>query len=150
MAQRHYDIRELNRLISFTLDSAENYRKAMGDARSAELTLAFRVRCRERLAVSSMLREQVDAIGGDPQDDGTLRGVLQRALSHLHYALHGGDGAVVKEVDHLENKLREKYDSVLHKQRLSSKPYQTVLRAYESLQAAREELDKFKRVFPPD
>ncbi|GLQ51944.1 PA2169 family four-helix-bundle protein [Dyella flava] len=149
MGQRHYDIRVLNRLISFTLDSAADCRRAMSDVRSAELTYAFRGRCRERLVVSSMLREQVDAIGGDPSDDGTLRAALQRALSNLYYALHGGDWVVVRQVEHQESKLREKYDSVLNRRRLSQKPYQTVLRAYESLRAAREELAILKRVFPP-
>jgi uncharacterized protein (TIGR02284 family) len=147
MAQRHYEIRVLNRLISLTLDSAEQYRKAMGDARSAELTQAFRIRCRERLAVSARLRDQVDAIGGDPKDDGTLIGTLQRALSDLYCTLHDGDWAVVKEMDRGENRLKEKYCSVLDEGHLSDPSRQAVLSAYESIRSARVELAKLKRVF---
>lgn len=147
MAQRHRDIRMLNRLISHTLDSAENYRKAMGDVHSADLTLRFRFRCRERLVSSTMLREQVDAIGGDPQDDGTIRASLQRMLSNLYYVLHSGDWAVVQEVDRQEEKLKERYDAALEDQLLSPPAREAVLRAYESVRAGRVELAKLKRVY---
>jgi uncharacterized protein (TIGR02284 family) len=147
MAQRHRDIRMLNRLISHTLDSAENYRKAMADVHSADLTLRFRIRCRERLAKTAMLRDQVDAIGGDPQDDGTVVALLQRTLINLYYALHRGDWVVVREVDRQEEKLKRKYDAALEDPLLSPSAREAVLRAYESVQAGRIELAKLKRTY---
>lgn len=147
MAQRHRDIRMLNRLISHTLDSAENYRKAMGDVHSADLTLRFRIRCRERLATSSLLRDQVDAIGGDPQDDGTIRASVHRMLSNLYYVLHSGDWAVVQEVDRQEEKLKERYDAALEDELLSAPSREAVLRAYESVREGRVELARLKRVY---
>ncbi|MBE1161820.1 PA2169 family four-helix-bundle protein [Dyella acidiphila] len=147
VAQRHYDIRVLNRLISLTLDSAEQYSQAMGDARSAELTQVLRIRCRERLALSARLRDQVDAIGGDPKDDGSLVAPLQRAMSNLYYVLHEGDWAVVEEVDRREGLLKQKYCDVLQEGHLSPQPRETVLGAYETIQSAREELAKLKRIF---
>jgi uncharacterized protein (TIGR02284 family) len=147
MTQRHYDIRVLNRLIKLTLDSAENYRKAMADVKSTELTLLFRIRCRERLAVSSQLRDQVNAIGGDPNDYGSVLASLNRALSNLYYAFHHGDKAVVREVDRCENRLKKRYDSVLCKRQLSDRSYRTVQSAYESIESAQQELDKLRRTF---
>lgn len=147
MATRHHDIRVLNRLLSSTLDSAENYRKAMRDARSAELTNVFRARCRERLAVWGQLRNQVDAIGGDPKDDGSVMAPIKRALSTLSYVLRNGDWAVVEEVDSQEGKLQKKYDAALEDGRLSARCYQAVLSACETVQSAREELARLKRTF---
>lgn len=147
MAQRHRDIRMLNRLISYTLDSAENYRKAMGEVRSADLTLRFRIRCRERLATSALLRDQVDAIGGDPQDDGTVIALLKRTMKHVYFALRGGDWAVVREVDRQEEKLKRKYDAALDDQLLSPPSREAVLRAYESVRAGRVELAKLKQIY---
>jgi uncharacterized protein (TIGR02284 family) len=147
MATRHHDIRVLNRLVSSTLDSAENYRKAMRDARSAELTRVFRMRCRERLAVFDQLRNQVDAIGGDPKDDGSVMAPLKRALNTLYYVFHDGDWAVVEEVDSQEDKLQKKYGAALEDGRLSAHCYQAVLSACETVQSAREELAQLKRAF---
>jgi hypothetical protein len=95
MAQRHRDIRMLNHLIGHTMDSAENYRKAMGDVRSSDLTLRFRIRCRERLATIALLREQVDAIGGDPKDDGTdlEKVAYQPATGAARWRLDRGTGS---------------------------------------------------------
>ena len=147
MAQRHRDIRVLNRLFSHTIDSAEDYRKAMGDVRSADLTLRFRVRCRERLATSSLLREQVDAIGGDPKDDGTATGLFHRMLINVYYVLHGGDRAVVQEVERQEEKLKKKYAAALDDQLLSPPCRETVLRAYESVREGQVEVARLKRTY---
>jgi uncharacterized protein (TIGR02284 family) len=147
MAQRHHDIRTLNRLMSHTLDSAKIYRKAMGDVRSADLTLRFRIRCRERMEAYASLREQVDAIGGDPQDDGTVLAPLRRVMVNLYCALHDGDWAVVQEVDRQEQKLKKKYDAALEDQQLSLSAREAVLRAYESVRAGRVELAKLKRTY---
>lgn len=147
MAQRHDDIRAINHLISLTLDSAEHYRKAMSEVRSAELTQRFRRRCRERLATSNELRQHVDAMGGDPKDDGSVLGPLQRGLSNLFYAMRNTDGAVVAEVDRYENRLLQKYVAVLSRCKLSDRSREAVLHAYETVRNSYEELAQLKHSF---
>jgi uncharacterized protein (TIGR02284 family) len=114
MTRDDNEVALLNLLIRATLDSVEGYREAAGNAGDPELKAHFAERSLERLNVVSLLREQVQFLGGQPQDDGTALGGAARVFSNLKLLLAGqNDAAIFEEIRRGEKYLIGQFNAAL-------------------------------------
>lgn len=144
MASNTEDINLLNRLIEITIDSADGYREAAEDVSNPELKSIFQRRARERLAAFSSLQSQVKALGGQPEDEGTLLASMHRAFVNLRSTVRDGDLAVIDEVERGEDRIQSKYEEVIGDGRLSSSSLAVAQHAYQSVRSAHEEMGRLK------
>ncbi len=115
-----HDISVLNSLIETTIDSVDGYRRSAQEATNSRFSSGFLERANEREQVVSKLRERVRALGGNPEDDGTVLAAAHRAFLSLRDKVTGSDDeSVIAEVDHGETYLNEKWETALKDDRLS-------------------------------
>jgi uncharacterized protein (TIGR02284 family) len=147
MATNNEDIAVINRLIEATIDSADGYREAAKDVKNPELKSIFERRARERLAAFNTLQSQVEAMGGQPEDDGSLLASMHRAFMNLRCAIRTGvaDLAVIDEVERGEDIIKAKYEDAIKEAGLSTTSLAVVQHAYESVRSGHEEMSRLKR-----
>jgi uncharacterized protein (TIGR02284 family) len=138
------DIAVLNRLIGVTIDSVEGYSEAAKDVKNPELKAIFQRRARERLAAYRSLQSQVSALGGEPQDDGTLLASVHRVFVNLRSTVQSGDLAVIDEVERGEDVIKARYEDAIHQAGLSSSSLAAVQHAYESVRSGHDEMSRLK------
>lgn len=144
MTTHDQDIRVLNRLIEATIDSADGYGEAAKDVRNPELKAIFERRSRERFAAFSSLQTQVEALGGQPKDEGTLLASMHRVFVKLRSAAQASDLAVIDEVERGEDVIKSQYEDALQDSALSAASLGTVQRAYESVRSGHTEMSRLK------
>jgi uncharacterized protein (TIGR02284 family) len=106
-----YDIKMLNGLIETTLDSADGYAEAAKDG--TRFTPLFAQFGAERRDAVTALQAQVRALGGEPEDEGTLLGAAHRLFVNLRQTLGGGEVAVVDEVERGEDHIKHKFEDAV-------------------------------------
>jgi uncharacterized protein (TIGR02284 family) len=139
-----HDISVLNSLIETTIDSVDGYRRSAQEATNSRFSSAFLERANEREQVVSQLRERVRALGGNPEDDGSVLAAAHRAFLSLRDKVTGADDeAVIAEVDHGESYLNGKWETALQDGELSAETRNVVQQCYSSV---REGRDTFRRL----
>jgi len=139
-----HDISVLNSLIETTIDSVDGYRRSAQEASSSRFSSQFLERANEREQVVSKLRERVRALGGNPEDDGSVLAAAHRAFLTLRDKVTGSDDqAVIAEVDHGESYLNEKWEMALKDDGLSQETRSVIQQCYDSV---REGRDTFRRL----
>jgi uncharacterized protein (TIGR02284 family) len=139
-----HDISVLNGLIETTIDSVDGYRRSAQEATNSRFSSAFLERANEREQVVSKLRERVRALGGNPEDDGSVLAAAHRAFMSLRDKVTGADDeAVIAEVDHGESYLNGKWETALEDDGLSAETRSLVQQCYGSV---REGRDTFRRL----
>ncbi len=139
-----HDISVLNSLIETTIDSVDGYRRSAQEANNSRFSSGFLERANEREQVVSKLRERVRALGGNPEDDGTVLAAAHRAFLSLRDKVTGSDDeSVIAEVDHGETYLNEKWETALKDDRLSPETRSVIQQNYDSV---REGRDTFRRL----
>jgi uncharacterized protein (TIGR02284 family) len=139
-----HDISVLNSLIETTIDSVDGYRRSAQEATNSRFSSAFLERANEREQVVSKLRERVRALGGNPEDDGSVLAAAHRAFLSLRDKVTGADDeAVIAEVDHGESYLNGKWETALQDGGLSPETRELVQQCYSSV---REGRDTFRRL----
>ncbi len=113
MTDHDTDIKVLNTLIETTIDSADGYEQAAKVADDAELAGLFTRFGSERRRIVADLRGQVVALGGDPEDDGSLLAGAHRAFLTLKSAFGTSRKAVIEEVEAGEDHIKAKYEDAL-------------------------------------
>ncbi|HEY0445089.1 MAG TPA: PA2169 family four-helix-bundle protein [Allosphingosinicella sp.] len=143
-ADSSHDISVLNSLIETTIDSVDGYRRSAQEATNSRFSSQFLERASEREQVVSRLRERVRALGGNPEDDGSVLAAAHRAFLTLRDKVTGSDDtAVIAEVDHGESYLNGKWETALSDDRLSSETRSVIQQCYDSV---REGRDTFRRL----
>lgn len=139
-----HDISVLNSLIETTIDSVDGYRRSAQEATNSRFSSAFLERANEREQIVSKLRERVRALGGNPEDDGSVLAAAHRAFLSLREKVTGADDeAVIAEVDHGESYLNGKWETALQDGGLSAETRSLVQQCYTSV---REGRDTFRRL----
>ena len=117
-----HDITVLNSLITTTIDSANGFERAAEDADSGRFASVFRDFGVERRQVVAELQQTVRALGGTPNDDGSLKADLHRRWVDLRAAISsdGDDQAVINEVERGEDYIKAKYEEALADPKLSA------------------------------
>jgi uncharacterized protein (TIGR02284 family) len=145
MAQAH-DISILNSLITTTIDSADGFEKSAEAAEAGRFSQLFRDFAAERRQTVARLQETVRALGGTPEDDGSLKADLHRRWIELRDAIAGGgDKEVIEEVERGEDYLKSKYDSALADDELGIAAKGAIREAYQSVRAGHDRASQLKQ-----
>lgn len=140
-----HDIKILNSLIETTLDSVDGYGEAAKDAANASYKNLFQQRASERRQVVDELQGQVRALGGKPDDDGSVLAAGHRVFLKLRDGLTKGDDSVISEVERGEDHIKAKYQSALDDAELSASVRDVVVRAYSSVKSGHDQMRDLKR-----
>ena len=144
MANDH-DIEILNSLITTTIDSANGFEHSAEHSDAGRFRELFGEFGRERRGVVSALQQVVTAMGGTPNDDGSLKADLHRRWIDLRDAItRGGDKEVVEEVERGEDYLKEKYETALADGELSETARDAISSAYASVRAGHDTASQLK------
>ena len=142
------DITVLNSLITTTIDSANGFERAAQDAEVPQFVEMFQTFGQERRQVVGQLQERVRALGGTPNDDGSLKADLHRRWLDLRDAISkGGDREVIEEVERGEDYIRDKYQIALDDRDLSTETQSVIREAYRSVQAGHDRASALKKSF---
>ncbi len=135
----------LNDLIEVSRDGEEGFRKAAEDAKNPELKTLFSSRATEIGAAVRELQGQVTALGGKPEDHGSVSGALHRGWISLRTAVTDRtDLAILEETEKGEDVAKKKYADALQETDLSfdiraliERQYQGVLRNHDLIRDLR-------------
>lgn len=145
MSDSSHDISTLNSLIATTIDSANGYAEAAQDSDNGRYNSIFLSRSEERRQIVANLQQQVTALGGDPEDDGTTLAGAHRVFLNLKAAITGQDDkAIIDEVEAGEDHIKSKYQDALEDSNLSPAVRAAVERAYASVKRGHDEMRDLK------
>lgn len=144
MSTNDHDVNVLNGLIESTIDSAEGYAEAAKDSKSTRFTSLFQSRAGERRQVAGVLQRQVRALGGKPDDDGSVLASAHRLFVNLRKSLSSGDTAVVDEVERGEDHIKAKFESALKDKDVSPSTLTVINEAYASVRQGHDQMRDIK------
>jgi uncharacterized protein (TIGR02284 family) len=139
-----HDIKVLNGLIETTIDSADGYREAAEETDDGRYRELFERRSFERREVASTLQSTVRALGGDPEDDGSILAKAHRAFLDIKHALIRNEQAVVNSVENGEDHIKARFERALEDQDLSATTRETIRRCYVSVKAGHDQMRDLK------
>ena len=141
-----HDISVLNSLIETTLDSADGYRRSAEEASSSRFANDFRQRATEREQVVTKLQDKVRALGGTPEDNGSILAAAHRAFLTIRDRATGSDDkSVLDEVDRGESYLDDKWQAALRDEQLSADARSVINQCYESVRSGRQQWEAINR-----
>ena len=140
-----HDTSKLDDLIVTLIDSIKGYEHSAEKAEAGRYRDFFADMARERRETVALLQAASRAEGGTPADYGSAAATLHRRFEDLRAALGGGDAAIVKEVDHGENYLKEEFDRVLADERMSPAAMTAVREAYASVRRGHDQASALKK-----
>ena len=135
---------KLDDLIVTLIDSVKGFEHSAEKAEAGRYRDFFPDMARERREAVALLQAASRAEGGKPADYGSAAATLHRRVEDLRVALGGGDAAIVKEVDHGENYLKEEFDRVLADERMSPAAMDAVRQAYASVRRGHDRATALK------
>jgi uncharacterized protein (TIGR02284 family) len=138
------DVSVLNTLITTTIDSANGFERSAENAKGGALEHMFTEFATERRRVVTQLQATVRTLGGEPNDDGSLKADLHRRFEDLRNAFGGGDKAVIEEVERGEDYIKGKYETALKDGDLSPQARAAVEEAYQSVKAGHDRASALK------
>jgi len=138
------DIDILNSLVTTTIDSANGFERSAENVEDSSLRSMFQDFARERREVVSRLQSQVSALGGTPNDDGSLKADLHRRFEDLRQAIGGGTKAVVEEVERGEDYIKAKYETAMKDDQLGAESRAVLAQCFESIRAGHDKASALK------
>ena len=140
-----HDVTVLNTLITTTIDSANGFERSAEDADATRFTEMFREFATERRQMVGKLQERVRALGGTPNDDGSLKADLHRRWVDMREAIsNGGDKAVIEEVERGEDYIKAKYETALEDDRLTPETRAVITEAFQSVRSGHDRASQLK------
>ena len=135
----------LNTLIATLIDSVEGYEKSASEVDNQRFAQMFTARAQERKQAITGLQTAVTALGGNPEDDGSLMGSIHRAFQSLREAVSTqDDAAIVAEIERGEDYLKEKFEVALKSDALDPASREAVTAAWTSVKAGHDEMSQLK------
>lgn len=129
----------LNDLIDVCMDGENGYRKAAEDVKDPELKTLFLRFSKQRGDFAGELQSAVADLGVKPETTGTARAALHRGWIDVKSAVTDRDGkAVIDECETGDDVAKETYERVLKDGNLSGTLRSLVLRQYEQVKAAHD------------
>ncbi|NWK98592.1 hypothetical protein DM806_23590 [Sphingobium lactosutens] len=145
MSENNHDISTLNGLIATTLDSMKGYSEAAKESETGRYGALFTSRASERQQVVTRLQQEVAALGGEPEDDGTMLAGAHRLFINLKAAVTGHDDkTIVNEVEAGEDHIKAKFEDALQDKELSSAVRSLIETAYASVKEGHDEMRDLK------
>lgn len=142
-----HDIKVLNELIMTTLDSVDGYSVAAKEADNPTFKSLFSQWATERRQVANDLQQQVSALGGKPEDEGSMLASAHRVFLNVRDSLSKGDKGVVEEVERGEDFLKGKFEDALDDDDLSVTVRPFVNKAYQSVVLGHDQARDLKRSY---
>jgi uncharacterized protein (TIGR02284 family) len=140
-----HDVDILNGLITTTIDSAHGFEHSAEHADAGRFRDLFQGFARERREVVTDLQQAVTAMGGTPNDDGSLKADLHRRWIDLRDAISGGgDKEIIEEVERGEDYLKAKYEAALRDGELGTTARDAISNAYTSVRAGHDRASQLK------
>lgn len=135
----------LNTLIATLIDSVEGYEKSASEVDNQRFAQMFTARAQERKQAVTRLQTAVSALGGNPEDDGSLMGSVHRAFQSLREVVSTKDDtAIVAEIERGEDYLKEKFEAALNSETLDPSNRDAVTSAWASVKAGHDEMSQLK------
>jgi len=132
MADKNVDV--LNDLIEVSRDGEQGFLKAAEDATNPELKELFTSRATEIGAAIRELQSQVIALGGRPEEGGSVAGALHRGWVSLRSAVaNRTDLSILEECERGEDVAKKKYADALQHDDLSFEVRALVERQYHGV-----------------
>ena len=145
MMMNDHDVTVLNTLITTTIDSANGFERSAENADAGRFKQMFQEMGRERREVVTNLQARVRQLGGEPNDDGSLKADLHRRWVDMRNALSGGDDKqVINEVERGEDYIKEKYETALKDDKLSAQARSVVEEAFSSVRSGHDRASQLK------
>jgi uncharacterized protein (TIGR02284 family) len=145
MTSNDNDIKVLNSLIETTIDSAEGYGDAAKEAENTRYAATFQQRAGERRQAAQSLQSQVRALGGNPEDDGTVLAKAHRMFLELRAKMSSKDDtAIVDEVERGEDHIKHKYEDALKDTEVSAASRAVIEKAYVSVKTGHDQMRDLK------
>lgn len=142
------DVSTLNTLIKTTIDSIKGFQESADHSDSGRFASIFREFAQDRRSVVTGLQAQIRALGGEPEDDGSMAGAAHRAFINLKDVIASRDDkAVIEEVERGEDYLKEKYETALADDTLSQPARTAIQQAYQSVRAGHDKASQLKHSF---
>jgi uncharacterized protein (TIGR02284 family) len=134
----------LNDLIEFAKDGQEGYKTAAQDVKNPQLQSMFRNFEQQRSQFVTQLKEQVQTMGGNPEQSGSIVGAAHRGWIYLKSAISKGDEkAILDECDRGDSAAESKYDEAL-RATLPSNVREVVRRQHDIVRDARNQIRSLK------
>ena len=114
-----HDIKTLNSLIETVIDSADGYAEAAKASETSRFTPIFFRRGSERQELTTKLQSEVRALGGEPEDDGTLLAGAHRLFLNLRNSMSSDDVAIVDQVESGEDHIKHKFEDAIRDNEVS-------------------------------
>lgn len=129
--QTDHNQRVLNSLLQTTIDSVDGYEKAADVAGTGAVGSMFRQFADERREAVNLLRAQVQRLGGEPEDDGSLLAGAHRTFLELRTFVQSDRKAAILEVERGEDFLKSRYEDALDEEDLDPVVRDTITDCYD-------------------
>lgn len=144
MTDTKSDIDTLNSLLATVVDSVDGLTQAADGVDSPRIKSVFAETVAERRAVIGELEQEIRALGGTPEEEGTILASMHRVLIRSREALSNGDVAVVDEAERGEDYIKNKFRKAADDDSLSSGVRQAVSRIATRVIAGHDRVSALK------
>ena len=145
MAVTSTEITALNTLTATLIDSVTGYRDAAEHVDSSQFKDLFGKFADDRSQCVNTLRQQVSALGGEAEGDGSFLGKTHQRYLDLKTAITGRDDkAIINEVERGEDYLKDKFETVLKDAELSPASRTVVEQAFASVRQGHDRMSDLK------
>jgi uncharacterized protein (TIGR02284 family) len=138
-------ISTLNSLIATCRDGEQGFRNAAEHLRDVTVKAAFNDFARERASFAAELKQEVQRLGGVPDEGGSVSGALHRGWMDVKGAVAGRDDeALISEAERGEDVAVATYQEALRAnlpteiRTLVQRQYSSVQRAHDRVKALRD------------
>lgn len=139
----------LNELIETTIDSVDGYEQAAEVASDPDLAGTFRRFAAERREALDRLRAEVRALGGEPEDDGSVLAAAHRLFLNLRTAVQDDTQAAIAEVERGEDYITAQYEGALNSDLLAPSVRAAIAAGYETVRRGHDTVADMKRAWRP-
>lgn len=139
-----HDIKTLNSLIETVIDSADGYAEAAKASEGSRFTPIFFRRGSERQELTVQLQDEVRALGGEPEDNGTLLAGAHRMFLNLRNSMSSDDTTIVDQVEAGEDHIKHTFEDALGDAELSPAVKAVIEDAYAVVKDGHDEIRDLK------
>jgi uncharacterized protein (TIGR02284 family) len=139
-----HDIKVLNSLIETVIDSADGYSEAAKASETSRFTPIFFRRGAERQNLTAQLQSEVRALGGEPEDDGTMLAGAHRMFLNLRNSISSDDVTVVDQVEAGEDHIKHKFEDAIRDNEISPAVKAIIEQAYVVVKDGHDEIRDLK------
>ena len=139
-----HDIKTLNSLIETVIDSADGYTQAAKETSGSRFTDIFLRRGAERQELTVRLQNAVRALGGTPEDDGTMLAGAHRLFLNLRNSMSSDDTTIVDQVEAGEDHIKHKFEDAQRDREISPATMADINEAYVIVKAGHDEIRDLK------